>query len=308
LRRWLAHNRGVRISVLENVTEEAPWGKLREFVERFGHDIFTQRFLMYGNLRAILHQGVDVYLRATEEDAEAEERFALLDELGGAVSREDAIRWLEVAMEAIVEHYAEYRDYNTTTTQSDRGEMLYVLLDFLRLKAAYDRVAWNLRPVVTAHQVLLQQGRSEAAATWRQEIAQRSRGVAEDLLNRFRKLCAQYGIRLQSIADRLEERFVEPLAIDRLRAWVRPAMEELRCGGKSVSFEFLERDVAAFTQEPEGVGLDVPLWLESLEDEVRRVRTGTTDDEDWGVPSWGITQVPLTLAEIRRQLETWKDR
>ncbi len=26
--------------------------------------------------------------------------------------------------------------------------MLYTLLDFLRLRANYDRLAWNLRPVV----------------------------------------------------------------------------------------------------------------------------------------------------------------
>ena len=43
----------------------------------------------------------------------------------------------------MVENYSEYMDYNSTTTQSDRGDMLYTLLDFLRLQASYNRVAWN---------------------------------------------------------------------------------------------------------------------------------------------------------------------
>ena len=70
-------------------------------------------------------------------------------------------------LEAIVENYHEYRDYNSTTTQSDQGEMLYMLLDFLRLQSAYDRVAWNLKPVVISHEILVRCGRNEAAQLWR---------------------------------------------------------------------------------------------------------------------------------------------
>ena len=35
-----------------------------------------------------------------------------------------------------------------------------------------------------------------------------------------------YGMRLPTIADRIAERFIRPLAIDRMRALVRPAMEQ----------------------------------------------------------------------------------
>ena len=44
----------------------------------------------------------------------------------------EAIDQLTLAIESVVENYREYRDYNSTTTQSDRGEMLFTLLDFLR--------------------------------------------------------------------------------------------------------------------------------------------------------------------------------
>ena len=44
--------------------------------------------------------------------------------------RAEAVKHLTIMFEAIAENYAEYRDYNSTTTQSDRGELLYMLLDF----------------------------------------------------------------------------------------------------------------------------------------------------------------------------------
>ena len=59
--------------------------------------------------------------------------------LGGRHAPEEAAQWLGMAIEAVVENYGEYVDYNSITTQSDRGDMLYTLLDFLRL-------AGGLRP------------------------------------------------------------------------------------------------------------------------------------------------------------------
>ncbi len=240
------------------------------------------------------------------EDPEQSSLVIVEDLESGRISPVEAAHWLEITLEAIVENYAEYRDYNTTTTQSDRGALLYILLDFLRLKASYERVAWNLRPVVLAHQVLLQYHEEEAAATWRRAIAERSRMVADEHLDRYEKLCTQYGIRLRSIATRLEERFVRPLAIDQLCAWIRPAMEELRAGRPTTSFDLFQREVAEFTREPEGVGLDVPVWLETLEDEVRRIRAGVPEGEEAALAALPLPQVRLSLAELRRQMEAWE--
>ena len=82
-------------------------------------------------------------------------------------------RLLTVIIEAIIENYGEYVDYNSITTQSDRGDMLYTLLDFLRLRANYDRVAWNLRPVLLIHEVLVRDGKDRAAESWRHAVAER---------------------------------------------------------------------------------------------------------------------------------------
>ena len=197
---WLDHSRRVRLSVLETVTEESRWRALRKFIEQYGHDLFTQKFMNLGNLRAILHQGVDAYLRYLEEEPEEEGELRLVADLKGPLNREEAIHWLELILEAIVENYSEYIDYNSTTTQSDRGEMLYTLLDFLRLQASYNRVAWNLRPVILAHEVLVRAGRDYAAEIWRQAVVERTSDIAREHLKRFQQLARQYGMRLPSVA------------------------------------------------------------------------------------------------------------
>ena len=56
------------------------------------------------------------------------------DWAGKNLDRNRTTRAAEVVLQALVEHYDEYRDYNTTTTQSDYGENIHILLDFLRVK------------------------------------------------------------------------------------------------------------------------------------------------------------------------------
>ena len=233
LRRWLAHSRNVRISVLESINDRdhrERWRGLKQFIQQYGQDLFNQKFMNFANLRAILHQGVDHWLRSLEEDEDPESHFRLIDDLDHGIRREDAVRWLELTLEAIIENYSAYVDYNSTTTQSDRGEMLYTLLDFLRLEASYDRVAWNLRPVVIAHDVLVRSGLAAAAEMWRKMVAQKTAQAANEHSQRLKRLMAKYGMRLPSIVDRIGERFVEPLAVDRLAALVQPAVTELRGG------------------------------------------------------------------------------
>jgi hypothetical protein len=313
LRCWLVHSRGVRLSVLEALTDKTQWQDLKRFIERYGHDLFTQRFMNLGNLRAILHQGVDAWLNALAEEPDAEQQYRLLAELDGPLVREEAVRWLTTAVEAVVENYEEYIDYNSTTTQSDRGEMLYTLLDYLRLVAGYDRVAWNLRPVVLAHEVLVRGGHEEAAEIWRSAVAQRTATIAEDHLKRFARLNRRYGMHLPSIADRLGERFVRPLLVDRLRALVLPAVDQapLRprlSGGGSAgqtpdAFARLEEGIAQFTREISGAGFDLPPWLEALEDEADRVLSDGSEDEELPEPPLPVPKVWLSREEVRRQVQ-----
>ncbi len=187
--------------------------------------MFTQRFLStLGNLRGILHQGVEAWLTSLVEEGDADPTIRLLAEIDVEISRADAAELLSIAIEAVVENYRVYRDYNTTTTQSDHGELLYQFIDFLRQRAAYDRVAWNLKPVVWAHEILVRHRRDAAAEMWRQAFAERTSEAADLHLKRLTDLGVEYGMQLPTIVDRLNERFVRPLVIDQLRAMVEPAM------------------------------------------------------------------------------------
>ena len=304
LRCWLMHSHGVRLSVLETVGDPRSWQALKQFVERYGGDLFTQRFMNVGNLRGILHQGVREFLETLKEQPDTDEQFRLLAELDVVIPLDEAAHWLGIAIEAVVENYGEYIDYNSITTQSDRGDMLYTLLDFLRLRANYDRLAWNLRPVVLAHEVLVRCGREEAAKIWRNAVTERTSPIAEEHMNRFERLCKKYGMRLPSVAEHLSERFIRPLEIDRLCALVRPAVDEVRDGHPQEKIRQLEKQIAQFTEEPAGAGFELPSWLDALEREMERVSWRQEgEEEEYFDPLIRIPQIKLSKAEVERQIK-----
>jgi hypothetical protein len=294
------------LSVLERVSTPKAWQSLVKFIQRYGHDLFTQQFFHLGNLRAILHQGVDAWLDRLVADEEAVDEHLLLSELDHGLSRADSKKHLALVIEAIVENYAEYRDYNATTTQSDRGEQLYMFLDFLRVKVAYERIQWNLRPVLAAHEVLVRCGAAGAAELWRRTIAQRTSDVADEQLRKLSELQTQYGMRLANVSDRLAERFVRPLAVDRVRALVAPAAEEARKDLPATAFSILEQEASELAQEPSGAGLDPPDWLDALEEEVSRVSSRRVGlDAESADRRLEPPAVQLTWEEIQSQLADW---
>ena len=324
LRQWLAHSRTLRLSALERVADKKSWRSLVTFIEQYGRDLFTQPFLHLGNLRAIMSQGVDRWLARLEQQPEDDAPPLLLRDLGTKLPRAAAVKNLSLVIESVVENYAEYRDFNSTTTQSDRGDLLYTLLDFLRLRVQYDRVAWHLKPVLAAHSILVRRGRSAAAENWRRAIAQRTAELADTLQRRCAELREQYAMRLPTISDRIGERFVQPLAIDRVRSLVKPAMDEARIASRSdrpprstgdapanpdadsTAFDLLEQEVGELALEPTGVGLDVPAWLIALEQEVdQQYRLGS---HAGGAPETPIvqSQVPLSIEQVQRQLAGWE--
>jgi hypothetical protein len=305
---WLGHSRTLRLSVLERIHDRATWKKTVAFIEQYGGEIFTQRFLNLGNIRAILHQGVANWLASLQEEPRDDAPQKLLDDLTGGAALDEIAEHLGLVLESIVENYGEYRDYNSTTTQSDRGELLYMLLDFLRLRSRYDRVCWNLKPVVLAHEILVRRSQDQAARIWRKALTERINDEAGQYLIKLAELQKKYAMRMPTVADRLAERFVRPLAIDRIRALVAPAIEEARQGGEAPKFEMLRHDTNFLTREPTGVGLDVPAWLVALEEEVEDVLHA----DDLGCPDQClaaiIPAVLLSYEEARAQLDAWASR
>ena len=299
-RRWLRHSRTVRLSVVEKVSKEKTWQALVDFVGQYGRQMFRQQFLSLGNVRAILHQGVSAWLAGLENIDEDHPAWRLHEDWSATkdeAARERLVQQTTFCLEAIVENYSEYRDYNSTTTQSDRGEMIYTLFDFLRVRTSYDRVAWNLKPVMMAHEVLTRQGRSATAEIWRRELAKESQDTAARYLARLEELCQKYGMRLPSITERLSERFVRPLGVDRVRALVRPAMDEAMSGGDLTTFSLLQQEIESLASQPTGVGLDHPSWLEALEEEVSAARSAARRGNE-------ESEIQLRAAQVRLDWDT----
>ncbi len=298
---WLDHSQTLRLSVMEKVKDRDSWERLVEFVEKYGTNLFTQHFLHLGNLRAILHQGVEHWLEQLLESNNPPD-LRLLDELGTGIARPKAVRYLTLVLEAVVENYNEYRDYNTTTTQSDHGEQLYKFLDFLRLRGRYDRVCWNLKPVIWAHSILVNDQKNNVARRWRRALIERVGGEADKYLKQLEKLRNKYSMRMESIGRRLEGRFANQLQIDRLVALVAPAMEDPESAESNRVFELLQHEAQTFTKSTIGVGIDLPAWLAALENEVDQYQLAQQFLEPAMNQPLPLTDV-IPIASLQEQLE-----
>jgi len=306
---WIDHSHSVRLSSLETIQNEDDWQNLREFIRQYGSDLFHTRFMTLANLRAILTRGVETYLNYLEEEAgtaredEPVTGARLLSALRRKkVSRELAVRQLELVLKAVVENFEEYKDYNATTTQSDYGENLFRLLAFLRLKSAYERHVWNIKPLVWIHETLAREGHDAAALLWQQTMGRLTTEVARRHVDHLRELQQEHGMQLRTVADLVEEHFIAPLEVDRLTALVAPSMKEFKqnAGPQPVLTKLLQAiDVQA--NKTTGSGLDVPSWVRKLEQEGEYVTSQVSLENALEPPG-----VVVQEAELEGQLATWE--
>lgn len=284
---WIEHSRSGQLSALEGIGSEKDYRALQGFVREHGRELFHARFMTLANLRGILHRGPRAYLESLAAENDPLRTSKLADKLQTPEHLTGASRWLEVILKTLVENYEEFKDYNTTTTLSDYGENLNILIDFLVLKSGYERRAWELRPHVLVHEVLARNDQQEEAQIWQEKLEERTRGPAEDFVSRLAQLEKLHGTRLGTIRDRIEERFVKNLGLDRLCALIRPVLEQSRAFAaqrprEADSFStaeevgcpalvLLRAGLEPFTERPAGVGRDVPEWIRKLELELQRV-------------------------------------
>lgn len=301
---WSSHSQMLRLSTLEALNGDDDWKQLRDFIKKYGRPLFTSHFMILGNLRGILHQGIGPWLDSLREQTNDEGPQKLLDDLENEkLDRQQTARWIEIVLHTIEENYEEYRDYNTTTTQSDYGDNLQVLIDFLRLKVQYDRFAWRMRPLALAHEVLCRKGHHAIAERWRDNIGENLKQRSEELLAELDRKEREHALKLRTVRDRIEERFVQPLLLDRLCALVEPAARDARggLGETSPAFRSLEEQIKPFVENPIGVGLDVPHWLRKLEIEVERVMQSIDQP-----PTSDVMPVTLSFTDLQDQLAKWE--
>jgi hypothetical protein len=306
---WIDHSRTMRISSVDGLRDNEDWEELAEFIEAYGSDLFHASQLTLGNVRAILHNGVDWYLEYLEKEQDPLHPTRLLEDLeDGRLERDDAEWALETIYSIVVDKFDRFLEYNTTTTQSDYGENFFSLLEFLRVEAGYDRDAWHMQPLTLVHEVLCRAGLREAAKLWETTYEVQTADIATQHLEDLRELQQETGMRMPVIADHLNQRFVKPLAVNRMLALVGPAVADAREGRlDSATFAELSREVDAYLEGSWGSGIDVPAWIRSLDKEVHQA----TDPDEGGRPGSEaeieLPAVVLTLAEFREQIRRWRE-
>lgn len=308
---WLRHLDMVRLSEIERVSERE-WKALQDFIRRFGHDLFTQRFMALGNLKGIVQEGAKSFLERWAND-EGNAGAALAQALTARPKALDQhAQHLELILRILIEQYGAYRDYNTTTTQSDYGENLFSLLDLLRVRADYDRRRAALTPAYIAHGVIARRGWRSTARRISRAFAEQTQQVADEFVERLRAVEKRHALRLSTIADRIEERLSRPLELDQLLALVGPAARATSEDGdhgapldeKSLRADRLfEREAVAFLEKTEGAGVDVPDWLNELEGEVDRI----LEDDIGQESASAIPQRFPTFEDFQKMVEEWGD-
>ncbi len=300
---WLRHSQTMRLSAVEGLRQDIIWEDIKAFIIKFGTELFHPKSLTLGNIRVILHNGVDWYLEqlAQQEDPlHPNKLLAAIED--GQIDQDSAVEFIELIYSSVVDKFDRFLEYNTTTTQSDYGDKFYVLLDFMKLEAAYDRQAWERIPESIAHRSLALSSRTQALTILEDLLEADSREHADKHVEALHKLESKHGVHLPTISDRLNERFVKPLAVNRMLALVEPAMQATPAG--LATFGRLRAEIQSYMQGQTGSAIDVPMWLQDIEREVARQESPT----DYIKPPELEVRLPVSIvseAEVRSQLEIW---
>src|SRR5262249_21420667 len=131
--------------------------------------------------------------------------------------------------------------------------------------------------------------------------------LAKSFLQKLKRLEKQYGMRLPGVSDRLSERFVKPLLLDRILALVRPALRDAQADVDSTSFARLRSESEEYLTTTLGSALEPQPWLQALEEEVQQAEAeaGATA-ESAAVAPVQAARVSIELDELRQQLIIWE--
>ena len=275
---WTRHSGSMRLSIVEDLHDDEFANEVKEFIEKYGEDLFHTRMLTLGNARAILHHGAESMFDELQETVALTQNVKLLEDFeSGEIDREDAAELAEFVYECVVDNFDRFLEYNTTTTHSDYGNRLYCLLDFLRLEALYDRFEWNTIPWQVAHESMVRSGDLELAAGVEEFVNDESRSIANSFVEELEQLEAEYGVRLPALHDHVGERIIGALAQNRMAALVSrscPGTPGLSQTEVETNFASLRTEIADFMGKRIGSGIEPPEWMQRLAGELDRVQDG----------------------------------
>ncbi len=301
---WAQHSSSMRLTIVEELHDEERCEEVREFIEAYGDDLFHTRMLTLGNARAIVLHGADSLLDELENNVVPFQPVRIIDDLNdGKIDREQAVDIMEFVYEAVVDNFDVFLEYNTTTTQSDYGNRLYCLLDFLRVKSLYDRFEWNHLPFHFVHEVMTRIEVGDMAALVEEELRSDTRERAESLIDELNVLEGKYGVRLPTLHDLIGDRLVGPLQVNRMTALVgrcNPELPDVSDDEANQSFAALRQEIADYMGSRIGSGIDTPEWMNSLGREQSRVHDVLTGIEPSVLDAAGYRRI--TQRDLDRQL------
>ncbi len=304
---WLQHSRSMRLSTVEGIADQESMNRTREFIIKYGSDLFHARMLSLGNVRAILHSGIEPFIEHLKETTDPLHPVRLVEDLEeGIIAREDAVEHLEIIYGSVVDKFDRFLEYNSTTTHSDYGEKFFCFMDFLRVEARYDRDAWNMAPIAIAHEILCRDGHFGAALTLEKLFSLRTEEIADRHVEKLHALELRYGMVLPSLADHVNERFVKPLSVNRMLALVPQAVNEAGTSPESLAaFEKLRAEIEEYVKTSSGSAIDVPVWLRTLEKELDLLHPQQESFVFWSSsqPVLNLSRTTINLREMKRQLK-----
>ena len=299
---WAQHSSSMRLSIVEELHDEERCDEVREFIEAYGDDLFHTRMLTLGNARAIVVHGAESLLDELETNVSPYQQVRIIDDLQERrIDREHAIDIMEFVYESVVDNFDVFLEYNTTTTQSDYGNRLYCLMDFLRVKSLYDRFEWNHLPYHFVHEMMTRIEVADMAALVEEELTDETREMAESLVEELQELEVTYGVRLPTLHDLIGDRLIGPLQVNRMTARVarcNPELPDVSDEDAEQNFQQLRDEIATYMEGRQGSGIDTPEWMNSLGQEQSRVHDQLA----------GIEPSVLDAAEFKRLTQRDLDR
>ncbi|MCH2203014.1 MAG: hypothetical protein MK102_13660 [Fuerstiella sp.] len=273
---WAQHSSSMRLSIVEELHDKERCQEVREFIEAYGDDLFHTRMLTLGNARAIVVHGADSLLNELESNVAPYQKIRVIEDLQqGRIDRDHAIDIMEFVYESVVDNFDVFLEYNTTTTQSDYGNRLYCLLDFLRIKSLYDRFEWNHLPYHYFHEVVVRNDVADMGALIEEELTDETRESAESLVEELHKLEVTYGVRLPTMHDLIGDRLIGPLQVNRMTARValcNPELPNVSEEEAKRNFRFLRDEIDDYMEGRQGSGIETPEWMNSLGREQARIQ------------------------------------
>ncbi len=304
-RRWEQYAGRTLLSPVERICLNAEvLEEICEFIRTFGRDLFKQAFLNYANLLSISHMGAVRYIRQMLDRAGEAPLPAVFEKVReGEIPLDEVAAALTAVVEPILTYYTHYIEYNSSTTESDRGENLHLLLRHLLVVACVDRIIWTHELHLHTYRTLLRLDEPELAEHVGQLFAASIRPDLDSLAFWYREAEKLTGVQLATVRRAVTQADVYPLRLEQLRYWARRLAEAQTPEVSAQAAKAIEDLAEQFLAEPQETGFEEPEWFDIIRQEFRRQEKIFTLLESTLQELTTIDDVFLSYKDLLRQCE-----